>query len=184
MAPGIKLDDKNAWDDSVLINSWDEALNEYKVSFKTFNYIKFKLTCFVEVLQHSGAGQAVGRRTQQGGIETVDRVCTTQIPTHTNDPNPGREHGDLIEEAETKSTLADQDEAGEAQANVRMRLAAAISSLAHWRDRNLPLPGTKATRKKHQRSHSMMGHLPPQCHRRSSAQVGIRLVTRVSNAQT
>ncbi|KAF2707026.1 hypothetical protein K504DRAFT_458492 [Pleomassaria siparia CBS 279.74] len=30
MAPGINLNDENAWDDSVLINSWDEALNEYK----------------------------------------------------------------------------------------------------------------------------------------------------------
>jgi hypothetical protein len=47
---------------------------------KLINYAKFKLTCTAEVLQHSGAGQAVGRRAEQGGMETVDRVCTTQIP--------------------------------------------------------------------------------------------------------
>jgi hypothetical protein len=30
--PGISLDDRNAWDDTALIDSWDEALAEYKVS--------------------------------------------------------------------------------------------------------------------------------------------------------
>ncbi|KAF2872618.1 hypothetical protein BDV95DRAFT_391416 [Massariosphaeria phaeospora] len=30
MAPTITLDDKNAWDDSALISSWDEAYAEYK----------------------------------------------------------------------------------------------------------------------------------------------------------
>ncbi|KAF2635090.1 hypothetical protein P280DRAFT_412295 [Massarina eburnea CBS 473.64] len=30
MAPGISLDDRSAWDDSALINSWDDAVNEYE----------------------------------------------------------------------------------------------------------------------------------------------------------
>lgn len=30
--PGISLDDRGAWDDSALINSWDEAVAEYQVS--------------------------------------------------------------------------------------------------------------------------------------------------------
>ncbi|KAF2013831.1 hypothetical protein BU24DRAFT_248168 [Aaosphaeria arxii CBS 175.79] len=30
MATGISLDDHNAWDDSALIDSWDEAVAEYK----------------------------------------------------------------------------------------------------------------------------------------------------------
>lgn len=53
-------------------------------------------------------------------------------PTRADDSNCCREHGDLIEEAETKSTFADQDEAGEAQANVRMGLTAAISILSYF----------------------------------------------------
>jgi hypothetical protein len=32
MAPIVPdMSDKKAWDDSLLINSWDEAVNEYKV---------------------------------------------------------------------------------------------------------------------------------------------------------
>lgn len=31
MAPIVDMSDKNAWDDSVLIDSWDDAVNEYKV---------------------------------------------------------------------------------------------------------------------------------------------------------
>lgn len=31
MAPIVDMSDKHAWDDSLLISSWDEALNEYKV---------------------------------------------------------------------------------------------------------------------------------------------------------
>ncbi|KAG9385467.1 SMN domain containing protein [Pyrenophora tritici-repentis] len=30
MAPIVDMSDKNAWDDSVLIDSWDNAVNEYK----------------------------------------------------------------------------------------------------------------------------------------------------------
>ncbi|KAL5394574.1 hypothetical protein PMIN03_010688 [Paraphaeosphaeria minitans] len=30
MAPGISLDDHSAWDDSALINSWDDAVAEYQ----------------------------------------------------------------------------------------------------------------------------------------------------------
>ncbi|KAI4629247.1 uncharacterized protein J4E87_003509 [Alternaria ethzedia] len=30
MAPVVDMSDKNAWDDSLLIDSWDEAVNEYK----------------------------------------------------------------------------------------------------------------------------------------------------------
>ena len=60
-------------------------------------------------------------------------------PTRANSPNPSREHGDLIEEAETKSTLADQDEAGEAQANVRMRFTAAISTLSYFKPDSLEI---------------------------------------------
>ncbi|KAF1850021.1 uncharacterized protein K460DRAFT_372407 [Cucurbitaria berberidis CBS 394.84] len=30
MAPGIDMSDKNAWDDSLLINSWNDAVTEYK----------------------------------------------------------------------------------------------------------------------------------------------------------
>ncbi|RAR01845.1 survival motor neuron-like protein [Stemphylium lycopersici] len=30
MAPVVDMSDKHAWDDSLLINSWDEAVNEYK----------------------------------------------------------------------------------------------------------------------------------------------------------
>ncbi|KAF1960216.1 hypothetical protein CC80DRAFT_438824 [Byssothecium circinans] len=30
MAPSISLDDRSAWDDSALINSWDEAVSEYE----------------------------------------------------------------------------------------------------------------------------------------------------------
>ncbi|KAJ4357639.1 uncharacterized protein N0V89_002215 [Didymosphaeria variabile] len=30
MAPGINLDDRSAWDDSALINSWDDAVAEYQ----------------------------------------------------------------------------------------------------------------------------------------------------------
>ena len=136
--------------------------------------------------------QAQGKRLEdvlsKEELRQLTEYAQLKSPTRATDSNPCREHGDLIEEAETKSTLADQDEAGEAQANVRMGLTAAISILSYFepdtRDRNPPLPGTKATRKKQQRSHSMRGLLPPQCHRLSSAQVGIRLVTRVSNAQT
>jgi hypothetical protein len=32
MAPGIDMSDKNAWDDSLLINSWNDAVEEYEVS--------------------------------------------------------------------------------------------------------------------------------------------------------
>jgi hypothetical protein len=46
-------------------------------------------------------------------------------------PNPGREHGDVMEEVETKSTLADQDEAGEAQVQVRSMPTAAVSILSY-----------------------------------------------------
>lgn len=31
MAPVVDMSDKNAWDDSLLIYSWDSAVNEYKV---------------------------------------------------------------------------------------------------------------------------------------------------------
>lgn len=31
MVSNIKLDDRNAWDDTALIDSWDEAFGEYKV---------------------------------------------------------------------------------------------------------------------------------------------------------
>ncbi|KAK7190985.1 hypothetical protein DPSP01_009185 [Paraphaeosphaeria sporulosa] len=30
MAPGISLDDRSVWDDSALINSWDDAVAEYQ----------------------------------------------------------------------------------------------------------------------------------------------------------
>ncbi|KAH6875371.1 hypothetical protein BKA58DRAFT_119862 [Alternaria rosae] len=30
MAPTVDMSDKNAWDDSLLIDSWEEAVNEYK----------------------------------------------------------------------------------------------------------------------------------------------------------
>lgn len=32
--PGVSLDDRGAWDDSALINSWEEAVAEYEVSFR------------------------------------------------------------------------------------------------------------------------------------------------------
>jgi hypothetical protein len=31
MAPIVDMGDKRAWDDSLLISSWDEAVNEYQV---------------------------------------------------------------------------------------------------------------------------------------------------------
>ena len=31
MAPGIDMSDRNAWDDSFLINSWNDAVKEYEV---------------------------------------------------------------------------------------------------------------------------------------------------------
>lgn len=31
MTPVIDMGDQNAWDDSMLINSWDNAVTEYKV---------------------------------------------------------------------------------------------------------------------------------------------------------
>jgi hypothetical protein len=31
MAPGIDISDKNAWDDSFLQDSWNEAVAEYEV---------------------------------------------------------------------------------------------------------------------------------------------------------
>lgn len=31
MAPIVDMSDKHAWDDSLLISSWEDALNEYKV---------------------------------------------------------------------------------------------------------------------------------------------------------
>jgi hypothetical protein len=31
MAPGIDMNDRNAWDDSFLINSWNDAQKEYQV---------------------------------------------------------------------------------------------------------------------------------------------------------
>lgn len=82
MAPGINVDDQNAWDDSVLINSWDEALNEYKKYYSI---------------------QAQGKRLE----DVLSKEELRQLK---------EEHGDLIEEVETRSTYADQDEAGTAQA--------------------------------------------------------------------
>lgn len=34
MAPVVDMSDKNAWDDSLLIDSWDSAVNEYKVRLR------------------------------------------------------------------------------------------------------------------------------------------------------
>jgi hypothetical protein len=65
-------------------------------------------------------------------LRQLTEYAQLKSPTRATDPNPCREHGDLIEEAETKSTLADQDEAGEAQANVCMGLTAAISILSYF----------------------------------------------------
>jgi hypothetical protein len=31
MAPGIDMSDRNAWDDSYLIKSWDDTVKEYEV---------------------------------------------------------------------------------------------------------------------------------------------------------
>jgi hypothetical protein len=31
MAPGIDMSDRNAWDDTFLINSWNDAVKEYEV---------------------------------------------------------------------------------------------------------------------------------------------------------
>jgi hypothetical protein len=31
MAPIVDMSDKNAWNDQDLIDSWDDAVNEYKV---------------------------------------------------------------------------------------------------------------------------------------------------------
>jgi hypothetical protein len=40
MAPGIDMSDKNAWDDSFLQNSWNDAVAEYEASWSTC------VTCF------------------------------------------------------------------------------------------------------------------------------------------
>jgi hypothetical protein len=32
--PGINLDDRGAWDDSALVDSWDEAVAEYQVNHR------------------------------------------------------------------------------------------------------------------------------------------------------
>lgn len=40
MAPGIDLNDKNAWDDSFLQNSWNDAVAEYEAS------LSIRVTCF------------------------------------------------------------------------------------------------------------------------------------------
>jgi len=42
MAPVVDMSDKNAWDDSMLIDSWDEAVNEYKVRFYTRRFRSFR----------------------------------------------------------------------------------------------------------------------------------------------
>jgi hypothetical protein len=31
MAPAVDMSDKNAWDDSLLVNSWNDAVKEYEV---------------------------------------------------------------------------------------------------------------------------------------------------------
>lgn len=60
MAPGISLDDRNAWDDTALIDSWDEAVAEYKVSCQQIP-LSYQLTPNTEVLQHPSARQAFRR---------------------------------------------------------------------------------------------------------------------------
>jgi hypothetical protein len=42
MAPIVDMSDKNAWDDSLLINSWDDAVNEYKVRFHARRFRIFR----------------------------------------------------------------------------------------------------------------------------------------------
>jgi hypothetical protein len=38
MAPGIDMSDRNAWDDSFLINSWNDAVKEYEVGVAEFGH--------------------------------------------------------------------------------------------------------------------------------------------------
>lgn len=56
MVSNISLDDRNAWDDSALIDSWDEALAEYKVSLLE-SLCMCKANLGIEILQYSSTRQ-------------------------------------------------------------------------------------------------------------------------------
>ncbi|KAF2256660.1 hypothetical protein BU26DRAFT_526988 [Trematosphaeria pertusa] len=73
MAPGVSLDDRSAWDDSALINSWEEAVAEYD---------KY----------HS---------IQRSGKRLEDVLSQEELK------QLREEHGNLIEEVETRSNAAD-----------------------------------------------------------------------------
>jgi len=38
MAPGIDMNDRNAWDDSYLIKSWDATVKEYEVASSIIDF--------------------------------------------------------------------------------------------------------------------------------------------------
>ncbi|KAL7776533.1 hypothetical protein CFE70_006949 [Pyrenophora teres f. teres 0-1] len=93
MAPIVDMSDKNAWDDSVLIDSWDNAVNEYK----KYHSI------------HQSGKRLEDVLTEEELKELREYVFPTQGLRHGVDVC--RDYGDLMEdvEAETASGAADSN---------------------------------------------------------------------------
>ncbi|USP76470.1 hypothetical protein yc1106_03744 [Curvularia clavata] len=114
MAPVVDMSDKHAWDDSLLISSWEDALNEYKGR--------------AEVPQYPPVWQKTGRCIDQGRAERIARVSAARVlptkPSEAKSSNASRDYGDLMEETEAMSTaaetngVADRDDASMSNADV------------------------------------------------------------------
>ena len=97
----VDFNDKHAWDDSFLVNSWDEALAEYNVSRATL-YTATQTDRRVEVSQHCQVWQAAGGCLDRRRTERIARVSYSSGCPRITDLR--RDHGNLIGERAAETT--------------------------------------------------------------------------------
>lgn len=73
MAPGISLDDGKAWDDSALIDSWDEAVNEYTVASASDPFSTQRLTLVQKYHSIQRSGKRLEDVLDQDELEQLRR---------------------------------------------------------------------------------------------------------------
>jgi hypothetical protein len=181
--PGINLDDRSAWDDSALVNSWDEAVAEYQVNFHLSSWHTKQLIPLQKYHSIQRSGKRLEDVLDEGELKQLRQYVR---PSTTSDAsNSCREHGDLMEVEETAdrnnsvnhegAELPQQNNGGsrrhekEAHTEVRFDICPAARSSAEeplTRDRNKHLPGTKNTQDRRKQSRRITTPFLPQCRKR------------------
>ncbi|KAJ4294543.1 hypothetical protein N0V90_008234 [Kalmusia sp. IMI 367209] len=157
MAPGVSLDDRSAWDDSALIDSWDEAVAEYQ----KYHSISKSGKRLEDVLTREELEQLRGDYGDLMDEETGSRA----------DPNDGDDADAALPQEQTKGEGPKGSTGMHAQ--VRFDILTGCNCYAErelTRNRIDQHPATKEAQKRQKQSRRMTGIYPRRCRRLFSGQ--------------